>query len=597
MKSYLFLFALIGSLSAAFGKTIYVSPDGTGDGTEGNPFGTVWDAVKSASANDTIKLADGTYKNETGKGSGGNACYYEIGSGKGGVTVEGNIADPSKVVIDVAGNNPGLRLFLIQGAGVTIKGITIRNFNSNTGTSPLIRAAGGAKNFTLSDCVFSNVVKSADNGSVLTASDAGIVVDSCNFIACTNTAGTGGAIFMEQDNKVTRCFFENCCASASGDNRGIGGAIYVNGSAAIVSDCVFTNCLACGQQGGAIFVKSSGNTVSGCRFYDCFCTPNNAPKGGAFYADATCTLVDSEFVHCGFTKNAGTPFGSAVYFNAAGSLTNVTIRDCEVIQYALCFNANANCVGCTFKNNKPYTGTTYSGCAIGLRNHYDATLDRCAFINNVGQRGSCIHTKDTVESVTVRNSLFVGNVTTTGNGGMATEVSVSGNFVVDNCTFANNRCTGTSNDYGCPLEIYGGTLTANNCIFWDNWKTVGATQLRSVYVRAGSGTLSHSVYDGMRSSNRPTISECQVITACPFTQDGSWEGDVFTPGDYTLAKKVDDGQGGRKPNTCLGAGVKLDWMTKDSKDLAGRPRLRDDNLVDLGCYEFFQKLGLMLLLR
>ena len=594
MKSYLFLFALIGSLSAAFGKTIYVSPDGKGDGTEGNPFGTVWDAVKAASANDMIKLADGTYKNEVEKGSGGNACYYEIGSGKGGVTVEGNVEDPSKVVIDVAGNDQGLRLFLIQGAGVVIKGITIKNFKSNVETSPVIRAASGAKNFTLRDCVFENVVKSAGNSSALTASETGVLVDSCKFIACTNTAVAGGAISLEQDNKVAGCFFKDCCASATGDDKGIGGAIYINGSSATVSDCVFTNCLTRGQRGGAIFVKSSGNTVSGCRFYDCFCTPDNAPKGGAFYADAACTLVDSEFVRCGFTKNAGTPYGSVMYFNAAGTLTNVTIRDCEVIQYALCFNAGAACVGCTFKNNKPYTGTTYSGCAIGIRNKNAATFNECTFINNVGQRGACIYAGN-AQSVTIRNSLFVGNVTTTGNGGMATEVKASDGYVVDNCTFANNRCTGTTNDYGCPLEITGGALTARNCVFWDNRKKDGT--LRSVFLRDSTGTLSYSVFDGMRKSNAPTTNDCQVITACPFVQDGSWEGDVFTPGDYTLAKKVDDGQGGRVANPCLGAGVKLDWMTKDSKDLAGHPRLRGDNLVDLGCYEFFQKLGLMLLLR
>ena len=175
-----------------------------------------------------VVIADGTYANEVAKGSGGNACYYELGSGKGGVTVEGNVEDPSKVVIDVSGNDQGLRLFLIQGAGVIIKGVTIKNFKCNLDTSPVIRAASGAKNFTLSDCVFVNIVKSNGNGSVLTASDTGVIVGNCQFIACTNTVGVGGAIYMEQDNKVTGCFFKDCCASAKGESKGIGGAIYVN---------------------------------------------------------------------------------------------------------------------------------------------------------------------------------------------------------------------------------------------------------------------------------------------------------------------------------------------------------------------------------
>ena len=38
-------------------------------------------------------------------------------------------------------------------------------------------------------------------------------------------------------------------------------------------------------------------------------------------------------------------------------------------------------------------------------------------------------------------------------------------------------------------------------------------------------------------------------------------------------------------------------MTADSKDLAGIPRLRENDFVDLGCYAFVMKYGLLLIIR
>ena len=43
-----------------------------------------------------------------------------------------------------------------------------------------------------------------------------------------------------------------------------------------------------------------------------------------------------------------------------------------------------------------------------------------------------------------------------------------------------------------------------------------------------------------------------------------------------------------------GVGLKLGWMTPDSLDLGGKPRLAKDGTVDFGCYQFWRKPGLLL---
>lgn len=83
-----------------------------------------------------------------------------------------------------------------------------------------------------------------------------------------------------------------------------------------------------------------------------------------------------------------------------------------------------------------------------------------------------------------------------------------------------------------------------------------------------------------------TATNCAAPTAAALTGDTNIKlsaSPFAAAGVYTLAQKI-----GEADNPCLGAGVKLDWMTEDSKDLAGNPRLRGNNIVDLGCYEFVE---------
>lgn len=600
MKTNLCMTLLCGTFAAsAFGNTIYVSPTGGGDGSSSESPLTYKAGIAAARSGDTVQFADGEYKAnvnaETGNQDPFN-LYPSSGAGYSGVTVVGNVEHPERVVLDAHG--AGVRFLGIK-SEVTVRGITFQNQKAGSDSYSAVWGSGGTLN--IDHCIFSGITNSGNGAAICLKSSGGAVVENCQFVDCVTTGGSGGAVGSDNDavkatfrrctftrcravnggalHRLTQCaedcIFEDC--SDAGTVTG-GGAIHQNVAGAAFTNCVFRNCSSPNRPGGAAYFNNAVE-LADCVFTNCT-TSGKDPKGSAVYANSTLTMKGGVVDACGVDSPSGTAYGSAVYAHNNATIENVEFKNCVSVGGILCLETSGNIAGCKFHDCRASSVANMdSGCAIRLRAG-TVSVRECSFLSLVSARGAGINTAANLTKLDVRNCLFAGCVSTTGNGGAAMEVGAT-TFNVDNCTFANCRITGSSNDYACPLEINGGTLTARNCIFWDNWRTVGTPQLRSVYVRNGSGTLSSSVYDGMRSSGIPTLVDTMVITECPFVRDGSWNGDVFTPGDYTLAATM-----GGEANPCLGAGVKLDWMTAESKDLAGNPRLRENDLVDLGCYEY-----------
>lgn len=599
----LFLGCLLAAI--AHGEKYYASPTGGGDGSTAESPCKLSDLIlKNKSPGipegSFIQLLDGIYT-ETPV----DHELYELKAVKD-IVIEGNVSDPSRVVFDGQGDN--LRFFgLSSKAGLTIRGVTFKDTNSGSYYQAFYVSDSL---LNVEDCVFSGITNTVANGAAIFLADSNSTgtVRRCTFVDCASPNGSGGAIARNNDTGIVRlydCEFTNCSAKNAGAAQGVsvvadcrftnctvkdsngGGAIWQNIADAEIRGSDFINCSSGNKNGGALYLSAPA-TVADCTFNDCTATTH----GGAILTSAAINLArcqfsgcraqyggavgltgsgTAEFSDCSFTSNTCTQQGSAICLNAAGTLL---VSDC------------------TFKGNSISASGT-----IAYRSANNATIkiDRSTFINNSAARGAGMFCDVTAKEILVRDCLFAGCVTSTGNGGMALELK--GTCTVDNCTFANCLATGASNDYLCPLELNGGTLTARNCIFWDNLKkTVNPPQKRSVYIRSGSGTLSNSVYDGMRSGNTPVISDCTVLSACPFVADGSWDegSTAFTPGDYTLLTRV---EGEKSP--CVESGVKLDWMTPDSVDLAGNPRLRgpDHGIVDLGCYELLEKSGLQIIVR
>lgn len=95
--------ALVAFFGAAQSKDIYVSPSGTGSGSQTAPYGSIQSAVNAAAAGDTIFLRAGIYKPTT------NIQITKSGTRTSPITLRSE--EKEKVVIDGEGL-PGYAYFL-----------------------------------------------------------------------------------------------------------------------------------------------------------------------------------------------------------------------------------------------------------------------------------------------------------------------------------------------------------------------------------------------------------------------------------------------------------------------------------------------------
>lgn len=87
-----YIAALFAAVSAARGASIYVSPTGTGTGSQTAPYGSIQSAVNAAVSGDTIYLLAGTYSPTT------NIQITKSGTATSPITLRPYGSD--KVIID-----------------------------------------------------------------------------------------------------------------------------------------------------------------------------------------------------------------------------------------------------------------------------------------------------------------------------------------------------------------------------------------------------------------------------------------------------------------------------------------------------------------
>lgn len=609
-------FALFCGAFAAvsFGATLYVSSTATGggDGSELNPYtmSEAWSKVKS---NDIVQLADGTYVEETARGD--NAAFTV--RDKANVTFQGNVERPENVIIDFNGTSN--RGFYSPSQAFTIRGITFQNKKTNDSRGVI--AVGGTINGTalVENCRFVNITtdKTGGDGRMGTVFLGGATADcvfrNCEFKDCNSyvwgmmylTAGdltlqgcmatnchvktTNGSIVGVNGGKsvtIEDCEFQDIgseMSAESGDNYS--GVIHVNsGSDApvIVRRTHFRQGPNCHSRLGGFSAIQAGAelTFEDCEFYDfqsgngwaglfyfqgssaklsmTGCVVSNATvktNGGAFGVNATSAnivLNDCHFMDCRCLNQADTAKGGLVY---------VAVGTCTI--------AMTNCV-CEAVGD--FEGAqAYNGGQININNvsGVNTSIDRCVFRGcRALNAGAAIFSKQTSGSLTVRNTLFTGlDITKQTSGATGIYTTGTSDVKIENCTFADNCPHGSSSNLA-PLSPTSSTAKnyVKNCVFWNNRDKAGEGTLR-VTSSTGNTVFENCVAD---VSGLTGVTQ---ISASPFAAAGV----------YTLAQKI-----GEVDNPCLGAGVKLDWMTADSKDLAGNPRLRGNNIVDLGCYEFVE---------
>ena len=194
-------------------------------------------------------------------------------------------------------------------------------------------------------------------------------------------------------------------------------------------------------------------------------------------------LVGGGITVDGFTITGGnhSTYSSPPQYLGGGGIAmrkshNNTIRNCIITGnqsnnsgggMAIWESAGTSIEGCRFSGNT-VTGS-YGGGALTIRNvSGTTTITGCTFSNNscAGGGGAIYHFSDYDDSVTISDSSFTSNRTTTAYGGA---LAMAGGSTISNCSFTGNSATNTTNGSGGAIyatDDYRGTI--ENCTFDGN---------------------------------------------------------------------------------------------------------------------------------
>lgn len=265
-----------------------------------------------------------------------------------------------------------------------------------------------------------------------------------------------------------------------------GGALYIRGSTATVSNCVFRDNIAGGTApdlggfGGALLLRGGTTTVKNCRF-----EANRGMNGGAlgivgFEPDRTEIDTVVSMTSCDFISNfSPSQTGGAIY-SATGSplfggvVGRITARECNFIDntaeyYGAWTDYNAPELlveDCVFRGNSSvaHGGAFATGWTAGPESSIPATLRRCVFENNEllnDYDGSAVFAQARsvlMEHCTVRNNI---GQTCIRSGPVIGFSAGSKNLTLVNCLVHDNTGTGVFAFRNPQLRVISSTIARN----------------------------------------------------------------------------------------------------------------------------------------
>jgi len=293
--------------------TWYVSTAGsdfTGDGSVGNPFGTIQYAIDQCLDGDEVWVKPGVFSGP------GNRDINLLGKA---IVVRSEDDNPACCIIDCGGNpadpHRGFILDSLETATTILSGLTIRNGYAEFGggiylgdpddqdasvaptimncileSNQVVFAGGGMYIYQGSSPLVSNCLfrenSALDGGGIYLYWYSNAVFTSCVFERNTAIVNGGGITAMwEQFNSYVDCVFD--------ENSAVKGGAYCNPAANSK------------RRGDACLIARISDTFTNCEF-----TANTADHGGACYLDDWSTM---SFADCHFESNLATLSGGAIY--------------------------------------------------------------------------------------------------------------------------------------------------------------------------------------------------------------------------------------------------------------------------------------------
>lgn len=422
------------------------------------------------------QIKGGTFKDNTGTGTGGGAVYADTVILTGTPQFESNTApngDGGAVYVANAtgtmsiegGNFSWNTAFRKGGAIYSEKEVEVTNgaFSGNETTgSPAVNGCGGgaiygAKKVTVKGGSFSdnqnknNGGNQSGGGAIYAVGD--VTVEGGGFygnksLSSQSNSG-GGAIWSGGTVTVTGGDFSSLSTN-HGTAAGSGGAIYAVTKISISlknsTDTITFSYHDADKDGGALF---SENTIEATNAIFLYNTTGNLYNGGA-----TLSMDGSTFTNCYFYRNsAGYDGGAsrAIYFAA----TN-----------------------CTYSHNSAGNG----GGAIVATG--DGSISKCAFDSNTATKdGGAIFVTGGLAPLAVDISYFTGNSSGQGGGG-AIATSGTPSLTLWRCTFNDNHADGGGN--GGAAYIDASTFKIANCTFYGN-EAKGGGDGGALHLVAGAG--------------------------------------------------------------------------------------------------------------
>lgn len=191
--------------------------------------------------------------------------------------------------------------------------------------------------------------------------------------------------------------------------------------------------------------------------------------------------------NCTFRMNS-TNYGAAMVVN-----NDSVIEDCLFENNyaaggaALSTGAYAQIRRCVFRNNLAFN---YGGAIYNTGGN--TTVSECFFEGNSSYNAPGIYA-GYGGGITVVNSVFSGNASTGGAGTIYVQTNVN----LANCTFFGN--TNTSGSGGAAIQVYGGKLSVENCIFSNNTENGASEDYNQLRNTVGSLSISNCLFNTLNS--------------------------------------------------------------------------------------------------